>query len=112
MDEIEKARGLFVSQQVSWFAGLRRRGVGVVWSNAVRHPTIEKLTPEFTLRKSMPLSGEAIRLMNYIDDCSVTLRRVLAAASTLTQEERARVADHLKQAHPSAEDVLNALLGQ
>ena len=26
----------------------------------------------------MPLSGEAIRLMNYIDDVAVTLRRVLA----------------------------------
>ena len=29
----------------------------------------------------MPLSGEAIRLMNYIDDVAVTLRRVLAAAA-------------------------------
>ncbi len=28
----------------------------------------------------MPLSGEAIRLMNYVDDVSVTLRRVLALA--------------------------------
>ena len=32
----------------------------------------------------MPLSGEAIRLMNYIDDVSVTLRRVLAFIPTLT----------------------------
>ena len=37
----------------------------------------------------MPLSGEAIRLMNYIDDVSVTLRRVLALAPTLPEEERA-----------------------
>jgi hypothetical protein len=40
----------------------------------------------------MPLSGEAIRLMNYIDDVAVTLRRVLATMPTLTAEERARVA--------------------
>ena len=32
----------------------------------------------------MPLSGEAIRLMNYIDDVAVTLRRVLAFAPTLS----------------------------
>ena len=38
----------------------------------------------------MPLSGEAIRLMNYIDDVSVTLRRVLAFVPTLSDDERAR----------------------
>lgn len=57
----------------------------------------------------MPLSGEAIRLMNYIDDVAVTLRRVLAAAPSLSAEERARVAEHLEQARPSANDVLQAL---
>ncbi len=57
----------------------------------------------------MPLSGEAIRLMNYIDDVSVTLRRVLAFVPTLTPEERARVAEHLRQSKPNAEDVAAAL---
>jgi hypothetical protein len=57
----------------------------------------------------MPLSGEAIRLMNYIDDVAVTLRRVLATVPTLSAEERARVAEHLKQASPSADDVVKAL---
>ena len=57
----------------------------------------------------MPLSGEAIRLMNYIDDVAVTLRRVLAAAPGLSAEERARVAKNLEQASPSANDVLQAL---
>lgn len=57
----------------------------------------------------MPLSGEAIRLMNYIDDVAVTLRRVLAAVPTLSPEERARVAEHLQQVHPSAADVTEAL---
>ena len=32
----------------------------------------------------MPLSGEAIRLMNYIDDVAVTLRRMLAFIPTLS----------------------------
>lgn len=57
----------------------------------------------------MPLSGEAIRLMNYIDDVSVTLRRVLALAATLPAEERHRVCEHLKTANPSVNDVLAAL---
>jgi len=57
----------------------------------------------------MPLSGEAIRLMNYIDDVAVTLRRVLATIPTLTAEERARVAEHMLNTKPSAEDVIEAL---
>ncbi len=57
----------------------------------------------------MPLSGEAIRLMNYIDDVSVTLRRVLAFIPTLSAEERSRVAEHLKASKPNAEDVAKAL---
>jgi hypothetical protein len=57
----------------------------------------------------MPLSGEAIRLMNYIDDVAVTLRRVLATVPTLSAEERARVAEHLRNASPNADDVAQAL---
>lgn len=57
----------------------------------------------------MPLSGEAIRLMNYIDDVSVTLRRMLAFIPTLSPEERARVAEHLRQSKPNAEDIASAL---
>ena len=57
----------------------------------------------------MPLSGEAIRLMNYIDDVAVTLRRVLAFVPTLTPEERARVLEHLKHSRPSAEDISKTL---
>ena len=41
----------------------------------------------------MPLSGEAIRMMNYIDDISTTLRRILALSPTLSAEERKRVGD-------------------
>jgi hypothetical protein len=60
----------------------------------------------------MPLSGEAIRLMNYIDDVAVTLRRILATVPVLSAEERARVAEHLQTARPNADDVINALNGQ
>ena len=57
----------------------------------------------------MPLSGEAIRLMNFIDDVAVTLRHILATVPTLSAEERARVAEHLQQSRPSTDDVLHSL---
>ncbi len=57
----------------------------------------------------MPLSGEAIRTMNYVDDISVTLRRILSVLPSLTPEERERVSVHIKQAEPSYESVVSAL---
>jgi len=57
----------------------------------------------------MPLSGEAIRTMNYVDDISVTLRRILTVLPSLTDEERQRVADHIKKSDPSFESVLQAV---
>jgi hypothetical protein len=60
----------------------------------------------------MPLSGEAIRLMNYIDDVAVTLRRILALVPTLSAEERQRIGSHLEHSRPNAEDVAKALAGK
>ena len=60
----------------------------------------------------MPLSGEAIRTMNYVDDISVTLRRILAVLPSLTDEERQRVADQIKHADPSYEAVIAAVAGK
>jgi hypothetical protein len=57
----------------------------------------------------MPLSGEAIRMMNYVDDVSTTLRRILALVPTLTPEERTRVGEYLSHANPSAEAVIKVL---
>lgn len=57
----------------------------------------------------MPLSGEAIRMMNYVDDVSTTLRRILALIPILTEEERARVSEYLGKATPSVDDVAAAL---
>jgi len=57
----------------------------------------------------MPLSGEAIRTMNYVDDISVTLRRILAVLPSLTEEERLRVSEHIKGAEPSYESVITAV---
>jgi len=56
----------------------------------------------------VPLSGEAIRTMNYVDDISVTLRRILSVLPVLSEEERARVLDHISHAEPSYESVVAA----
>jgi hypothetical protein len=55
----------------------------------------------------MPLSGEAIRTMNYVDDISVTLRRILTTLPSLTEEERVRIAEYIKSSEPNYETVLN-----
>jgi hypothetical protein len=57
----------------------------------------------------VPLSGEAIRTMNYVDDISVTLRRILSVLPVLTSEERERVAEHIRNAEPSYESVVTAV---
>jgi len=57
----------------------------------------------------MPLSGEAIRTMNYVDDISVTLRRILTVLPSLTEEERQRVAIYIRDSEPNYETVLNSI---
>jgi hypothetical protein len=68
---------------------------------------VERLK-EAEIRK-MPLSGEAIRMMNYVDDVATTMRRLLAVAPTLTAEERRRVSEYLRASSPNAVEVLAAL---
>jgi hypothetical protein len=58
----------------------------------------------------MPLSGEAIRVMNLVDDVATTMRRMLSLIPMLSAEERKRVSDYLKQSEPGAEQVQQALL--
>ncbi len=57
----------------------------------------------------MPLSGDAIRLMNLVDDVSTTLRRIVALSPTLTMEERTRVSEYLEKSEPNAKTVQDAL---
>ena len=58
----------------------------------------------------MPLSGEAIRMMNYVDDIAVTLRRIQAVLPSLTEEERARVSDYIRKSEPNYDSVLNSIV--
>jgi hypothetical protein len=56
----------------------------------------------------VPLSGEAIRTMNYVDDIAVTLRRILSVMPVLTEEERQRVSEHIRNTDPSYQSVVDA----
>ncbi len=58
----------------------------------------------------MPLSGEAIRVMNLVDDVATTMRRMLALIPALPPEERTRVSEYLRNSQPSTEAVLEALV--
>jgi hypothetical protein len=57
----------------------------------------------------MPATGELIRLMNYVDDIAATLRRISVSIPTMTDEERARLAEYLRKSDPSYEAVLKHL---
>ena len=57
----------------------------------------------------MPLTGEAIRMMNYADDIGTTLRRLLVVLPSLPPEERKRVHDYMLGVEPTMNDVLAAL---
>jgi len=57
----------------------------------------------------MPATGELIRLMNYVDDISATLRRISTSIPTMTDEERARLADYMQKSDPSLESVVQLL---
>lgn len=46
----------------------------------------------------MPVSGELIRAMNYVEDMNTTLRRIAIYIPSMNAEERARLAEALKGA--------------
>jgi hypothetical protein len=46
----------------------------------------------------MVATGELIRSMNYVDDITATLRRIVIYIPSMTPEERKRLAEHLRVA--------------
>jgi DNA-binding MarR family transcriptional regulator len=49
----------------------------------------------------MVATGELIRSMNYVDDITATLRRIVIYIPSMTPEERKRLAEHLRAASAS-----------
>jgi hypothetical protein len=57
----------------------------------------------------MSATGELIRLMNYVDDIAATLRRISTSLPTMTEEERAKLADYMRKSEPNFDAVLQQL---
>ena len=57
----------------------------------------------------MVATGELIRMMNYVDDIAATLRRVQAGISTMSNDERRRLADYMKKSDPNFIRILDEL---
>jgi len=57
----------------------------------------------------MASSGELIRLMNYVDDISTTLRRIKTASAFVALDEKKRLAEYMRNSDPSYLKILEAL---
>jgi hypothetical protein len=49
----------------------------------------------------MVVTGELIRLMNYVDDIAATLRRIQAGVPVMNEEERRRLGEYMRKADPN-----------
>jgi hypothetical protein len=66
------------------------------------------LTPSAE-RTIMASSGELIRLMNYVDDISTTLRRIKVASAFIPVEEKKRLSEYMRNSDPNFLKVLEGL---
>jgi hypothetical protein len=59
----------------------------------------------------MVATGELIRMMNYVDDIAATLRRITANLPSMTDEEKKRLAEYMRQSDPNYSTVVERLEG-
>jgi len=57
----------------------------------------------------MAATGELIRLMNYVDDISTTLRRIVATIPMMDDDERKRLSEYMRKVEPNYDSVLQQL---
>ena len=57
----------------------------------------------------MPVTGEMIRILNYVDDITSTLRRIHISIPQMSAEERKEIADSMRKAQPNYVTVLEEL---
>ena len=57
----------------------------------------------------MPASGELIRMMNYVDDISATLRRITAGLHLLSDDEKKRLGEYMRKSDPNFVTVVDLL---
>jgi hypothetical protein len=57
----------------------------------------------------MKATGELIRLMNYVDDITTTLRRITATMGSMPDEERRRLADYMRKADEKLQQAIQSV---
>jgi hypothetical protein len=57
----------------------------------------------------MSATGELIRLINYVDDITTTLRRISASIPMMDADERKKLAEHMKAANTNFTSLLTQL---
>jgi hypothetical protein len=57
----------------------------------------------------MAATGELIRLINYVDDITTTLRRISASIPLMEAEERKKLAQHMRNASANFNSLLTQL---
>ena len=57
----------------------------------------------------MVVTGELIRMMNYVDDIAATLRRIQAGIHGMTEDERKRLAEYMRKAEPNYVTMMSSL---
>ncbi len=57
----------------------------------------------------MAATGELIRMMNYVDDMVTTLRRINASVPFMTEEEKKRLAEHMRKFQSNLDEVVASL---
>jgi hypothetical protein len=68
------------------------------------------ILPTFNIKRSvMSATGELIRLINYVDDITTTLRRISATVPLMDAEEKKRLAEHMRSASTNFSSVMEQL---
>lgn len=60
----------------------------------------------------MVATGELIRSMNYVDDIAATLRRIVATSTMMTEDERKRLAEYMRNSDPNFVKVVEQLAAE
>jgi dihydrodipicolinate reductase len=59
----------------------------------------------------MVATGEYIRMTNYVDDIAATLRRIVVGSTTMTEEEKKRLAEYMRKVEPNYPVIVEQLEG-
>jgi hypothetical protein len=54
-------------------------------------------------------TGELIRLMNYVDDITTTLRRITANIALMSFDERRRLAEYMRKADGQIQEAIKRM---